>query len=59
MKVVILAGGKGTRLGDTTKKIPKPMVKLLSKLEMDQEDYLINQYFLFVANPQFYMSLTD
>ncbi len=30
MKVVILAGGKGTRLGDTTKKIPKPMVKLFS-----------------------------
>ena len=29
MQVAILAGGKGTRLGDTTKKIPKPMVKLL------------------------------
>ena len=28
MKVVILAGGRGTRLGDTTKKIPKPMIKL-------------------------------
>ena len=29
IQVAILAGGKGTRLGDTTKKIPKPMVKLL------------------------------
>ena len=30
MKIVILAGGRGTRLGDTTKKIPKPMVKLFN-----------------------------
>ena len=30
MKVVILAGGRGTRLGETTKKIPKPMVKLFN-----------------------------
>ena len=28
MKVVILAGGKGTRLSEYTKKIPKPMVKI-------------------------------
>ena len=28
MKVVILAGGLGTRLSEYTKKIPKPMVKL-------------------------------
>jgi glucose-1-phosphate cytidylyltransferase len=28
MKVVILAGGKGTRLGEHTIKIPKPMVKI-------------------------------
>lgn len=31
MKVVILAGGKGTRLSELTKKIPKPMVKIGSK----------------------------
>ncbi len=31
MKVVILAGGKGTRLAEFTKKIPKPMVKIKSK----------------------------
>ena len=28
MKVVILAGSKGTRLSEYTKKIPKPMVKI-------------------------------
>ena len=30
MKVVILAGGKGSRLSEYTKKIPKPMVKILN-----------------------------
>ena len=28
MKVIILAGGLGTRLGDYTHLIPKPMVKI-------------------------------
>lgn len=28
MKVIILAGGYGTRLGNYTKKIPKPMIKI-------------------------------
>lgn len=28
MKVVILAGGKGSRLSEYTKSIPKPMVKI-------------------------------
>jgi len=31
MKVVILAGGLGTRLSEYTKKIPKPMVKINKK----------------------------
>ena len=28
MKVVILAGGKGTRISEYTKFIPKPMIKI-------------------------------
>ena len=28
MKIVILAGGYGTRIAEYTKKIPKPMVKI-------------------------------
>ena len=31
MKVIILAGGFGTRLSEYTEKIPKPMVKIGSK----------------------------
>ena len=31
MKVVILAGGKGSRIFEYTKKIPKPMIKILGK----------------------------
>ena len=31
MKVVILAGGFGTRLSEYTKDIPKPMVKIAGK----------------------------
>ena len=31
MKVVILAGGKGTRISDYTKFIPKPMIKIKNK----------------------------
>jgi glucose-1-phosphate cytidylyltransferase len=29
MKIVILAGGKGSRLSEYTKSIPKPMVKVM------------------------------
>ena len=31
MQAVILAGGKGTRFGEATKKIPKPMIKIGNK----------------------------
>lgn len=31
MQAVILAGGKGSRFGDVTKKIPKPMIKIGNK----------------------------
>ncbi len=31
LKVVILAGGKGTRISEYTKAIPKPMIKILGK----------------------------
>ncbi|SRR5258706_5596983 len=31
MKVLILAGGLGTRLGKLTKKVPKPMIKIGNK----------------------------
>ena len=31
MKVVILAGGRGTRISEYTKTIPKPMIKINKK----------------------------
>ena len=31
MKCVILAGGKGTRIAELSKDIPKPMIKILGK----------------------------
>ena len=31
MKIIILAGGKGTRISDYTKTIPKPMIKINNK----------------------------
>ena len=31
MKVVILAGGLGTRISEYTKSVPKPMIKVLGK----------------------------
>ena len=33
--VVILVGGKGTRLGRITKKIPKPLIKIKNKSFLD------------------------
>ena len=41
MKVVILAGGRGTRISEYTKSIPKPMVKIGSKPILE---HIINYY---------------
>jgi glucose-1-phosphate cytidylyltransferase len=47
MKVVILAGGLGTRLAEYTKNIPKPMVKIGSKPILE---HIINYYMKFGYN---------
>ena len=47
MKVVILAGGLGTRLSEYTKVIPKPMVKLNNKPIIN---YIIEHYSKFGLN---------
>ena len=39
MKTIILAGGKGTRISEYTKTIPKPMIKIE-----------INQYLFILLN---------
>ncbi len=44
MKVVILAGGKGTRLGELTKDIPKPMVPLAGKPILQYQVELCARY---------------
>ena len=44
MKVVILAGGKGTRISEYTKSIPKPMVKIGSKPIIE---HIVNYYIKF------------
>ena len=44
MKVVILAGGKGTRLSEYTKILPKPMIEIGSKPILE---HIINYYMKF------------
>ena len=44
MKVVILAGGKGSRISEYTTKIPKPMIKLMNKPIIE---HIINFYALY------------
>ena len=47
MKVVILAGGKGTRLSEYTKILPKPMIKIGSKPIVEHIinwDYVLEMY---------------
>lgn len=47
MKVVILAGGKGTRISEHTKSIPKPMIKIGSKPILE---HIINYYMQYGFN---------
>ena len=44
MKVVILAGGKGTRISEYTKILPKPMIKVGNKPILE---HIINYYIKF------------
>lgn len=44
MKAVILAGGKGTRLGNLTREIPKPMLPLLGKPLLEYHVELLRDY---------------
>ena len=44
MKIVILAGGKGTRISEYTKTLPKPMIKVGSKPILE---HIINYYVKF------------
>ena len=53
MKVVILAGGLGTRLSEYTKAIPKPMVKINGKPILI---HIINHYLKYGFN-DFYIAL--
>ena len=55
MKVVILAGGLGTRIPEYSSKIPKPMVKIINKpiFKLLKVELLIEYHFLL------YLYLTD
>ena len=53
MKIVILAGGLGTRMSEFTKTIPKPMVKVLNKPILI---HIMEHYYKFGFN-EFYIAL--
>lgn len=44
MKAVILAGGKGTRLGSLTQELPKPMIRVLGKPILEYHIELLREY---------------
>ena len=44
MNAIILAAGMGSRLGDITKKIPKPMVKIQGKPILEHNILLCKKY---------------
>ena len=51
MKVVILAGGLGTRISEYTKTIPKPMIKINKKPIRD--DYMIKDTKMIIMKNKF------
>ena len=53
MKVVILAGGLGTRISEYTKTIPKPMIKICGKPIIHR---IIDHYVSYGHN-EFYIAL--
>ena len=53
MKVVILAGGLGTRISEYTKTIPKPMIKVCGKPIIHR---IIDHYVRYGHN-EFYIAL--
>ena len=53
MKVVILAGGKGTRISEFTKTIPKPMIKVCGKPIIHR---IIDHYYNY-GHKDFYIAL--
>ena len=44
MKAIILAAGKGKRFGETTKKIPKPLIKLGNFTLIEHNIFLLKKY---------------
>jgi len=44
LKAVILAGGKGTRMGDISREIPKPMVRIGEKPLLEHQIELLKRY---------------
>ena len=53
MKIVILAGGLGTRISEYTKTIPKPMIKINNKPLI----LLIMQHYAKYGYKDFYIAL--
>ena len=52
MKVVILAGGLGTRISEYTKVIPKPMIKIVGKPIVHR----IIDHFISYGHKEFYIA---
>jgi NDP-sugar pyrophosphorylase family protein len=44
MKAVILAGGKGTRMGEMTMEIPKPMLTIGGQPVLEHQVELLRKY---------------